>query len=121
MSSGRVAGLLGALGVAAAAFGAHALRGRLEPGDLALFETAARHHVLHALAAVVAADRAQRRAGSPLPAWLFIAGIAAFSGSLYGLALGAPRGLGALTPVGGVAFIAGWVGLAWSFRRQPSA
>ena len=120
MSLGLVAGILGALGVAMGAFGAHALRERLDPAALATFETAARYHLLHSLAAVVAALRAAsgggvaaRRAG-----WLFVAGVLVFAGTLYGLALGGPRWLGAVTPLGGLAFISGWLALGWSCRER---
>ena len=119
MSLGLVAGLLGALGVAAGAFGAHALRERLDAGSLATFETAARYHLIHALAALLAAHRqgstagrAARRAG-----WAFVVGVLVFAGTLYALALGGPRWLGAITPLGGLAFILGWLSLGWSFRE----
>ncbi len=118
MNSGLLGALLAALAVAAGAFGAHALRGRLEPAALALFETAARYQLVHALAAVVCADRATAGRGSRVPARLFLAGIVLFSGSLYALALGAPRLLGAVTPLGGAAFISGWLMLAWSLRSR---
>src|SRR5690348_2849747 len=93
MRLGMVAGLLAAIAVAAGAFGAHGLRGRLDPAALAVFETAARYHLIHAFAAVFAADRSLR-GGGPGAAWaaaLFVAGVALFSGSLYVLALGGPR------------------------------
>jgi uncharacterized membrane protein YgdD (TMEM256/DUF423 family) len=106
--------------VAAGAFGAHGLRGRLDPAALSTFETAARYHLVHALAAAFAADRAGRRGGAAAgrAAGLFLAGIVLFSGSLYALALGAPGFMGAITPLGGVAFIAGWLLLAMSFRSR---
>mgnify|MGYP001355559530 CR=1 FL=1 len=117
---GMAAGVLAALAVAAGAFGAHALRGRLDPVALATFETAARYQLIHALAAAFAADRAAR---SEPPAAeqagrVFVAGIVLFSGSLYVVALGGPRMAGAITPIGGVALMAGWVLLAWSFARR---
>ena len=127
---GVAAGFLGALAVAAGAFGAHALRGRLDPAALATFETAARYHLVHALAAVFAADRSQRllsgaagsgAAGSGAAAgagWTFLVGVALFSGSLYALALGAPSLVGLITPLGGLAFITAWVQLALSFRSS---
>ena len=98
----------------AGAFGAHALRDRLTPADLATFETAARYQMYHALALLAVGlltDRGVTRAGAA--GWLFLAGVALFSGSLYLLVLTGQRWLGAVTPFGGVAFIAGWVALAW--------
>ena len=110
--------LLAGLAVAAGAFGAHALRERLDPASLATFETAARYQLIHALAIVVAAERAARtnNATAMRAAALFAAGIGLFSGSLYVLALGGPRLLGAVTPFGGLSFMAGWVLLALSYR-----
>lgn len=110
--------LLGMLAVAAGAFGAHALEARLTPERLDVFETAARYQMYHALALLgVAWAASALPAGASLLAasgWLFTAGTLVFSGSLYLLALGGPRWLGAVTPIGGVAFIIGWalLGLA---------
>lgn len=107
--------LLGALGVALGALGAHALKARLRPERLETFETAVRYHLVHALALLGASSAATRWPASGLPiaaGWLFLAGILFFSGSLYLLALSDRRWLGAITPLGGVAFIAGWVCLA---------
>ncbi len=119
MRTGTVASVLAGLAVAAGAFGAHALRDRLDPAALGTFETAARYHLVHAFAAVFAADRDSRAAGgdSGRAALAFVAGVLVFSGSLYAIALGAPKVLGAITPLGGVAFMAGWVLLAMGFRR----
>jgi uncharacterized membrane protein YgdD (TMEM256/DUF423 family) len=102
------------LAVAAGAFGAHALRARLTPELLAAFETGARYQMYHALALLLIA-----RSG-PVPlirvaGWLFVAGTVLFSGSLYLLALTGARGLGAVTPLGGLAFIAGWLVLAATY------
>ena len=115
--------LLGSLsalvGVAAGAFGAHALRARLAPDLLAVFETAARYQMYHALALLAVAWAVGRWPG-PLPAWagwLFVAGTLLFSGSLYALALSGVRWLGAITPLGGVCFLAGWLCLALAARR----
>ena len=105
----------GFLGVAFGAFGAHALRAKLSPEMLAIFETGVRYHMYHAFAAVAAAwavARWQRRMFG-LAGVLFLAGIVVFSGSLYLLALTGERWLGAITPIGGVAFLAGWTCLAW--------
>ena len=113
-------GTLSALvSVAAGAFGAHALRARLTPEHLAVFETAARYQMYHALAMLAVAWAVTRRPG-PLPVWagwLFVAGTVLFSGSLYLLALTGIRWFGAITPLGGVAFLAGWLCLALSVKR----
>jgi uncharacterized membrane protein YgdD (TMEM256/DUF423 family) len=107
-----VAALAGASGVALGAFGAHALRARLDPAALATWHTAVLYHLVHALALLALAlfARATGRAVA-LPTALFAAGIVLFSGSLYGLALTGWRWLGPLTPLGGVAFLAGWLSL----------
>ena len=120
MRLGVVAALLGALGVVLGAFGAHALRDHLSEADRAIWETAARYHLLHALAALVAADRSSRAPRAASAGWAFVVGTLLFSGSLYGLALGGPRLLGAVTPLGGASFILGWLLLAWSFLRGPA-
>lgn len=102
------------LAVAAGAFGAHALRTALAPGQLLTFETAARYQMYHALALLAAAWAATRWPGVPVRAagWLFIGGTLLFSGSLYGLALSGARWLGAVTPLGGLLFLTGWLALA---------
>lgn len=107
------------LAVAAGAFGAHALRSRLTPDLLAVFETAARYQMYHALALLAVAWAAtQWPSGLTLAAgWLFIAGITIFSGSLYLLSLTGVRWLGAITPLGGAAFLAGWLCLAVAAGR----
>ncbi|HEX2187381.1 MAG TPA: DUF423 domain-containing protein [Longimicrobiaceae bacterium] len=109
----------GLLAVAAGAFGAHALRARLTPDLLAVWETGARYHMYHALALLAAAWAAERwSSGAAVAAgWAFTAGILVFSGSLYALALSGTRWLGAVTPLGGVAFLAGWALLAWAGWR----
>jgi uncharacterized membrane protein YgdD (TMEM256/DUF423 family) len=109
------------LSVAAGAFGAHALRARLDPGALAVFETAARYQMFHALGLLAVAWAVTRWPGPWLPraGWLFVAGTLLFSGSLYALALSGVRWLGAITPLGGAAFLAGWLCLAlgaWQSR-----
>lgn len=103
--------LFGFLGVAAGAFGAHALRARLPADLLAVFETGARYQMYHAFALLAVALAAARWPGGgwALPGWLFTAGIVVFSGSLYLLALTGTRWLGAITPLGGLCFLAGWV------------
>jgi uncharacterized membrane protein YgdD (TMEM256/DUF423 family) len=106
------------LAVGAGAFGAHALRSRLTPELLAVFETAARYQMYHALALCAAAWAVSRWPGSwaVWAGWLFAVGTVLFSGSLYGLALTGIRWLGAITPLGGAAFLAGWLCLALSPR-----
>ena len=111
--AGAVAGIVA---VAFGAFGAHGLRGRLSPDMLAVFETGVRYHMYHALALLLTAAMAQRLDSRAIVAagWSFVAGIVLFSGSLYLLAVTGVTILGAITPIGGVAFLAGWVLLAVS-------
>ncbi|HEX7794022.1 MAG TPA: DUF423 domain-containing protein [Vicinamibacterales bacterium] len=106
--------LLGGLGVAIGAFGAHGLRGRLSPEMLAVFETGVRYHMYHALAILMTAALLPRIDGRAvlIAGWSFMAGIVLFSGSLYALALSGVTTLGAITPIGGVAFLVGWISLA---------
>ncbi len=107
------------LGVAAGAFGAHALRARLSAEMLAVWETAARYQLFHALALLATAWALSRwpgRAGMAA-GWLFVAGTLLFSGSLYVLSVSGQRWLGAITPLGGVAFLAGWGCLIWTAVR----
>ena len=116
-----IAALLGLLAVAAGAFGAHALEARLTPDRLAIFETAARYQMYHALALLaVALAGALLRESATLNAagWSFLAGTIVFCGSLYLLALGGPRWLGAITPIGGLAFLAGWALLGLAALRS---
>ena len=97
------------------AFGAHALRAALSPDLLAVFETGVRYQMYHAFATIAAAWAFARwpRRVFGVAGMLFLAGIVVFSGSLYALALTGGRWLGAITPLGGVAFLAGWACLAW--------
>ena len=100
------------LSVAIGAFGAHALRARLEPARLATFETAVHYHMLHAVALLAVAalmGRVQSQQLLLLSGGLFTAGIFLFSGSLYALAITGITWLGAITPLGGIAFIGGWL------------
>jgi uncharacterized membrane protein YgdD (TMEM256/DUF423 family) len=110
--------LSGFLAVAAGAFGAHALRDRLSAEYLAVFETAARYQMYHALALLAVALLLSFRPLSTLQwaGWLFVVGTTLFCGSLYALALTGTRWLGAITPLGGIAFLAGWIFLALSAR-----
>jgi len=116
-----IGALLGGLAVAAGAFGAHALRARMSEADLAIFETAARYQMYHALALLAAAwllDRGAAQAG--LAAWGFTAGTLIFSGSLYLMVFTGARWLGAITPIGGVLMIGGWVALVLAAREMPA-
>jgi len=111
-----IAAILGGLSVAAGAFASHALREKLSERSLEIFETAARYQMYHALALLLVALLLSR-AAFPQPTliatgWLFIMGIAIFSGSLYALSLTGVNSLGAIAPIGGAAFIAGWGALA---------
>ncbi len=115
-----IGALLGALGVILGAFGAHALRAHLEPHDLETFETAVRYQMYHAVALFGAAWLLSRNAPYAAPAaWAFVAGVAIFSGSLYLLVATGQRWLGAVTPLGGLAFIAGWLLLALAASKLP--
>jgi len=112
--------LSGALAVAAGAFGAHALRARVEPRLLEVFETAARYQMYHALALLAVAWVASRLPSALVNAsgWLFVAGTVIFSGSLYAMTFTGIRALGAITPIGGACFIAGWACLALAASRS---
>ena len=105
------------LAVAAGAFGAHGLRSRLDADMLAVFETAARYQMYHGLALLAVAWAVGRWPAAATAGWLFVAGIVLFSGSLYVLSLSGVRWLGAITPLGGLCFLAGWAVLAWSAAR----
>ncbi len=109
----------GFIAVAAGAFGAHALKARLSSEMLSVFETGARYQMYHALALIAVAWAAGRWPGTAALAagWLFVAGTVLFSGSLYLLALTGVRWLGAVTPLGGAAFLAGWLCLGWAAWR----
>jgi len=116
-----LASLLLALAVALGAFGAHALKSRLAPDLQAVWQTAVEYHAWHALGLFGVGLYLLHRpevAGTAWSAWLFIAGIVLFSGSLYALALTGTRAFGAVTPIGGTAFIAGWLALALAVWRS---
>lgn len=108
-----VGALLGLLGVAAGAFGAHGLRAHVSAADLDIWRTAAHYQQVHAavLVAIGLGARTRTRALSA-SAWLFVLGVLVFSGTLYAMVLGGPRILGAVTPVGGLALMSGWCALA---------
>ncbi len=115
----QAAALFGATAVLTGAFGAHALRDSLEPAQVAIWQTAVNYlfwHVLAALFAVRSQSGVEDWRGR-VAALLFLSGLVIFSGSLFALALSAPRPIGMLTPVGGICLIAGWLALAWSERR----
>jgi uncharacterized membrane protein YgdD (TMEM256/DUF423 family) len=114
-----VGALLAAVSVGAGAFGAHGLAARLEPRALELWETAARYLLYGGLGTALAglAERGAPGRGFAVAAGLLVAGSAVFSGTVAALALGAPRWLGAVTPVGGLLLIAGFVAFAWAALR----
>lgn len=122
MNWGASAAALLAAAVGLGAFGAHGLKARLDPYSLDVWEKAVFYHFVHALGMLAAfalaksGALAQREAS--LVCALLLAGIALFSGSLYALAVSGVRSLGAVTPVGGVAFIAAWCALAWFLVRR---
>ncbi|HEY4294488.1 DUF423 domain-containing protein [Luteibacter sp.] len=113
-------GLAGATAVAFGAFGAHALRGTLDASALGTWHTGVEYHFWHALALFVAVVGLPEGRSRKLAVGLFAAGIVLFSGSLYALALGAPRIVGAITPLGGVAFIAGWLAVVSALRAKTT-
>ncbi|MBD2361144.1 MULTISPECIES: DUF423 domain-containing protein [Nostocaceae] len=118
-----VAAILGGLSVVAGAFASHALRERISERSLEIFDVGARYQMYHALALLLVAVLISRTPSPPTTliasGWLFIVGIAIFSGSLYALSLTGIKILGAITPLGGVAFILGWGALAiaaWNLK-----
>lgn len=110
--------LFGFLGVALGAFGAHVLEGRLAAPDLATFEVAVRYMVYHALALLIVAGPAGKLRSATLAGNAFFIGIVVFSGSLFLLLGTGFRWLGAVTPLGGVAFLVGWLALAWGYLKK---
>lgn len=113
------AGFAGASAVLLGAFGAHALRNLLDPAHRELWHTAVEYHAWHALALVLAAGLGTGRAGR-CAVTAFALGIVLFSGSLYALALGAPRWTGIVTPFGGLAFVVGWFALGLALRPRKA-
>ena len=119
----RVFFIIGALsafiGVAAGAFGAHGLKTRIGPEMLSVFEVGVRYQMYHAFALIVTAWVLTKWPSMPVTAggWLFVIGTILFSGSLYLLSVSGIRWFGAITPFGGVAFLAGWLCIAWGVWR----
>jgi uncharacterized membrane protein YgdD (TMEM256/DUF423 family) len=106
------------IAVGAGAFGAHGLRATASPRDLEVFETASRYHLIHALALVLCGILAARGLGrAALAGWLLQAGIILFSGSLYLLVVTGTRWLGAITPLGGITLMVGWLALGYTCWR----
>jgi uncharacterized membrane protein YgdD (TMEM256/DUF423 family) len=121
MNFSRVGALSGFLAVLVGAFGAHALRARLSPELLQTFETGTRYQMFHALALLHVGMVAERepRPGLRAAGWLFVIGTVLFSGSLYALALSGTRFFGAITPLGGLCFLIGWLALARATFSRP--
>jgi len=123
----RLCVLAGAIALAAAvglgAFGAHAIKGRVAAESFAIYQTAVQYHFWHALGLLGVGVLVAQWPAEPLlawSAWLLIAGLILFSGSLYALALTGAAWLGAITPLGGAALIAAWLIVAWSALRTLS-
>jgi uncharacterized membrane protein YgdD (TMEM256/DUF423 family) len=116
-----VAAALMALAVGLGAFGAHGLKNRLDAYSMSVYERAVFYHFIHALGILLVALLARTNfispAGEQRVAWLLLIGIVVFSGSLYALAISGIRVLGAITPVGGLAFILGWLVLVYEAMR----
>ncbi len=109
--------LLGATFVLHAAFGVHWLENRVSAEQLEWWETGAFHHGVHALAILAFGLFRKTRETSDLPGWLLFTGLLIFSTTLYVMALGGPRWLGAVTPIGGSLLVLGWLGFAWTARE----
>ena len=119
----KLGGILGGLSVMFGAFGAHSLKERLTEKSLATFQTGVQYQFMHSIALILVgllslhfADEYKEKIERP--GWFFLAGIILFSGSLYSLALGGPRWLGPVTPLGGLCFMIGWVLLAFSLPKK---
>ena len=106
----------GFLGVALGAFGAHGLPKDTPPQALEWWKTAAQYHLIHALALLLTGLAGLHGVRADAAGWCFLAGTAIFSGTLYAMTLGAPRFLGAVTPIGGLLLLAGWLALAFAAR-----
>jgi uncharacterized membrane protein YgdD (TMEM256/DUF423 family) len=108
------------IGVAAGAFGAHGLRDHLTSDQMGIYQTGVYYQLFHSLTLVVLGAQSRIRASAA--AWLFVVGIVIFSGSLYGLAISGVKWLGAITPLGGVSFLAAWALVTWdAFKSQGRA
>jgi uncharacterized membrane protein YgdD (TMEM256/DUF423 family) len=116
-----VGALLAFIGVALGAFGAHGLRERLGVEGREIWETATLYHLVHSLALILAGELARPEGRARIVCLAFSLGVLCFSGSLYALALGAPRWLGPITPLGGAAFLVGWLVLAFSVSSRAPA
>jgi uncharacterized membrane protein YgdD (TMEM256/DUF423 family) len=106
--------------VAAGAFGAHALKTKIAPDMMAVYQTAVQYHFWHGLGLLAVGVLLAQRPDSgvlAVAAWLLVAGMLLFSGSLYALALTGVRGFGGVTPIGGVALLAAWAAVAWAALR----
>jgi len=115
-----LAGVNGFVAVSLGAFAAHGLKNMLGPDLLATFQTGVQYHMYHTLALLavgILVLQFPAQTGLRIAGYLFLAGILIFSGSLYVLALSGIRWLGAITPIGGVAFLAGWATLAWAMLK----
>ena len=119
----KLGGIFGGLGVLLGAFGAHSLKASLTEKSLATFQTGVQSQFMHSLALILVgilamqfSDEHQKKIQRP--GWFFLVGIVLFSGSLYSLALGGPRWLGPVTPLGGLSFMIGWVLLAFSLPKK---
>ncbi len=117
---GYAGAVLAGLSVAAGAFGAHSLKGIISVDMLVVFETAVRYQMYHALALLVVSGMLKQvpERGLRVAGGCFVAGIVLFSGSLYVVALTSTRWVGAITPLGGVAFLSGWITLAWNLWQK---
>lgn len=114
-----VGAVLAALAVVIGAFGAHALKKSLSPDELEIFATGSKYHFYHALALIIYGIYGKGQKQLPSwPGWTFVVGIVLFSGSLYALAVFKLSKLGMITPLGGLAFIVGWVGFALAAHRE---
>jgi len=119
----QLAALFGALAVVIGAFGAHGLKTRIAPDLMTVYQTGVQYHFYHVAALLAVGILALNTPPSlwlSLSGWAFVAGILIFSGSLYVLALSGIRWLGAITPIGGVAFIVGWIALLIHFLKTPA-